>query len=96
MAASLSYTYTPATFDFDLKIIVEATRGLSAGRAQPRPSAWKTLGVFLAVFNPNDVINAYTTHWGKPRQGTTIHLRITLINAAGLRSNSVEATCVVS
>lgn len=96
MAAFFNVSFTPLDFTLGDMILVEATRGGSAGRAQPRPSAWKALGMFDATDNPFSIESAYTTAFGRPRKNSTIHVRITAITADGQRSNPCEGICVVA
>lgn len=97
MAIALSVAFTPTPLGAGEKIVIEATRQVSAGvNFQPR-SAYKQVFVgAAATASPANVLAAYNALYGALVAGSKILFRAYVIGSTGLASPVLQASVIVT
>jgi hypothetical protein len=96
MAIALSIAYTATPLPAGSKLIIEATKGMSAGRSFVPRSEYRQIQVSAAAAaSPANILAAYTAKFGALVAGQRIFLRLTVLTSSGLRGVPVETSVVV-
>ncbi len=78
-------------------VLVEATNGVAAGKVSPADSAYAFLTVMTGgVSMTTPITDEYVAVWGAQEEGAQIAVRLTAINAAGMRGVPYVVTGVVA
>lgn len=96
MAIALSVAYTATPLAAGTKLVIEATRQLSAGINFQQRGAYKVISVTAAAAaSPANILAAYIVIFGALISGTKILFRAYTINAAGVASPVFQFSKVV-
>ena len=99
MPAVMTAAYTATPLAALTKIIVEATRPLSAGiNFVPRSEYRQIMVTAAAAASPADFLTAWEAKFGAlnaSRVGTKIYVRITAIDSSGRRSQPLSGSTIV-
>jgi len=97
MAATLSLAFTTTPLPAGVKLIIEATRGVSPGiNFLPRSEYKKILVTSAAPSSPQNLLSAYTAIYGALVSGQKIFIRAVTQNAAGQRAVYLSTTVTVT
>lgn len=97
MAAALSVAYTATPLAAGVKLIIFATRGVSAGINFMPKSEFKFIQVSAAAAaSPANILTAYTALYGALIAGQKIFIRGIAVDANGFASTALDSNIVVS
>lgn len=88
--------YTPTPIGASTRIILEATRPVSAGKTFLPRSEYKVMVVSAAnAASPVDFDTAYVATFGEPPVGSRVFLQVYTVDAFGFKSVRVKASSIV-
>lgn len=97
MAIALSIAYTATPLAAGTKLVVYATKQLSAGVNRPSSRAYKQITVTAAAAaSPADILAAYTAIFGALIAGRKIFFKFVQISSTGIAGPAFETSQVIT
>lgn len=92
----LDVTFTPTPIPAGSRVVIEATRPVSAGKSFMPRSEYKVVFIgAVAGTSPQDITTVYQAIYGVAPAGSKVFFRAYTVDANGFKSLTIEATTIV-